>query len=293
MSIEDKLIPNQSLASYSTFGIGGPAKFFVEIKTPEEMAEARRFINREKLPFWIIGRGSNSLFDDRGFNGLVILSSIRFCDFKEGKLVVGSGYNFSLLGTQMARQGYSGLEFAAGIPGSVGGAIFMNAGANGFETCDVLTEVSYVDPEGTLCSKKRSELEFSYRHSSFHENRGIIVSGTFTLQKCKDARKKQVEITRYRIATQPYGQPSAGCVFRNPSKEKTAGLLIESCGLKGKRVGDAEVSTVHANFIINRGKATAQEVLELATQVRQTVSQKAGILLEMEMRLVPYEKGNA
>ena len=171
--------------------------------------------------------------------------------------------------------------------------VFMNAGAGGSETCDVLTEVTYVNPEGMLVSKKRSELTFSYRHSSFHENHGIIVSGTFTLQKCKDARKKQVEITKYRIATQPYGQPSAGCVFRNPSKEKTAGLLIESCGLKGKRVGDAEVSTVHANFIVNRGKATAQDVLELAKQVRQTVFQSVGIKLELEMRQIPYEKENA
>lgn len=293
MSIETKLISNQILASYSTFGIGGPAKLFVEIKTPEEMAEVRRFINRENLPFWIIGRGSNSLFDDRGFNGLVVLSSIRFCDFNEGKLKVGSGYNFSLLGTQMARQGWSGLEFATGIPGSVGGAIFMNAGANGLETSDVLTDVAFVDPDGNLLSKKRSELEFSYRHSSFHENGGIIVSGTFALKKCQDARKRQVEITKYRIATQPYGQPSAGCVFRNPSKEKTAGFLIESCGLKGKRVGDAEVSTVHANFIINRGKAKAQDVLELAELIRETVFHKTGMRLELEMRPIPYEKERA
>jgi len=293
MSIESKLIQNKSLASLSTFGIGGPAKLFIDVKSAEEMAEVRKFINREKIPFWILGRGSNSLFDDRGFDGLVILNSIRFCHFDEGHLEVGAGYNFSLLGSQMARKGWSGLEFASGIPGSVGGAIFMNAGAGGFETCDVLKSVRFVDPQGNCEEKKREELEFSYRCSSFHTNRCIIVSGTFNLKECLKARSKQIEITQYRIATQPYGQLSAGCVFRNPSNDTSAGALIESCGLKGKRVGEAEVSTLHANFIVNRGKASAQDVIELANMIRRIVREKTGVDLELEMRPIPYRKGDS
>lgn len=290
MSIESRLIQNKSLSPLSTFGIGGPAKLFIEVKAPEEMIQVRQYINEQKIPFWILGRGSNSLFDDRGFDGLVVLNSIRFCEFDAGLLHVGAGYNFSLLGSQMARKGWAGLEFASGIPGSVGGAIFMNAGAGGSETCDVLKAVRYVNEDGHIVEQKREELTFSYRHSPFHKNKGIIVSGIFELKKCEEARKKQVAITKYRIATQPYGQPSAGCVFRNPSQENQAGALIEKCGLKGMRVGDAEVSTLHANFIVNRGEATASDVIELAQLIKKTVREQTGIELELEMRPIPYQK---
>ena len=289
MPIQSNLIHEKPLAPLSTFGIGGAARLFIEIKTIEEMAEVRRYINQEKIPFWVLGRGSNSLFDDRGFDGLVILNSIRFCNFEKGRLDVGAGYNFSLLGSQMARKGWSGLEFASGIPGSVGGAIFMNAGANGSETCDFLINVHYINENGSLTQKKKEELTFSYRFSSFQKNHGIIVRGVFQLKKNTKARSRQIEITRYRIATQPYRKPCAGCVFRNPSGEKSTGALIETCGLKGKRVGGAEVSTQHANFIVNRGGATAADVLELASVVREAIRAQTGIDLEMEIRPIPYQ----
>ena len=292
MSIESKLIQNKPLAPLSTFAIGGPAKLFIEVKMAEEMIQVRKYINEQKIPFWILGRGSNSLFDDRGFDGLVILNSIRFCDFSEGLLCVGAGYNFSLLGSQMARKGWGGLEFASGIPGSVGGAIFMNAGAGGSETCDILKAVRYVNEDGLIVEQKREELTFSYRYSLFQENKGIVVSGIFQLEKCEEARKKQVAMTKYRIATQPYGQPSAGCVFRNPSQKSQAGALIEKCGLKGARVGGAEVSKLHANFIVNRGKATASNVIELAKLIKKTVQEQTGIKLELEMHPIPYQKGS-
>lgn len=289
MSIESRIISNKPLAPLSTFGIGGPARLFIDVKSAQDMAEVRQYINREKLPFWILGRGSNSLFDDQGFDGLVVLNSIRFCMMEEGNLHVGAGYNFSLLGAQMARQGWSGLEFASGIPGSVGGAVFMNAGASGAEVGDVITRVEFIDQEGKRRELKREELNFSYRHSSFHENLGIIVGARFRLEKCLEARKKQLKIVEYRTATQPYGQPSAGCVFRNPSEEKSAGSLIEACGLKGTKIGGAEVSTLHANFIVNRGGATASDVTELATLIRKTVKEKTGVQLEMEVRRIPYQ----
>lgn len=293
MSIESKFIREKSLATLSSFGIGGPASLFIEIKTIEEMLLLRLYINQNQLPCWMIGRGSNALFDDRGFDGLVILNAIRFCRFNKGAIEVGAGYNFSLLGSQLSRSGWSGLEFASGIPGSVGGAVFMNAGASGSETCDHLTEVSYVDQEGKLIHKKKSELTFSYRFSSFHENKGMIVSANFQLKKKDDAKKKQLAITKYRIATQPYGELSAGCIFKNPMGEKSAGALIERSGLKGRRVGGAEVSTLHANFIVNRGGAKATDVLELAKVIRTVVLKKTGVDLEMELRPIPYQlKGN-
>ena len=147
MPIEELLFKDKPLASVSTLGIGGPARFFLEVKNIPDLEEAFAWAKKEKMPVFILGRGSNSLFDDRGFDGLVIQNRIDFCENTAGKVVVGAGYNFSLLGVQTARQGYSGLEFASGIPGTVGGAVFMNAGANGGETFDCLKEVLFFDAE--------------------------------------------------------------------------------------------------------------------------------------------------
>ncbi len=287
MPIETRIERNKPLKNLSTFGIGGNARQFIIIHTTEEMQEIREYISREKIPFWIIGKGSNSLFDDRGFDGLMILNKIDFIEFDKGELHVGAGYSFSLLGVQMARKKWGGLEFASGIPGSVGGAIYMNAGASGVETCDYLSAVGYIDKEGNFIEKKKEELSFSYRTSSFQSMDKIIVSGRFKLEKVDKAREKQLKIIEYRTATQPYGEKSAGCIFRNP-ESGSAGALIEACGLKGKRKGGAEVSTLHGNFIVNRGNATAKDVLELAAIVREEVRKKRGIELEIEVNPIPY-----
>ncbi len=287
--IESKFIANRPLAPLSTFKIGGVAKLFIEVKTALEMRLVRQYINKHQLPFLILGRGSNSLFDDRGFDGLIVLNSIRFCEVSGQIFHVGAGYNFSLLGAQTARRGWTGLEFACGIPGSVGGAIFMNAGAAGCETADCLKKVVCVDAHAKLVEKSRDELTFSYRYSSFHENQDVIVSAAFTLEKSKKARAKQIQITKNRIAQQPYDLPSLGCVFRNPSLERRAGALIEKCGLKGKRIGGAEVSLLHANFIVNQKGATARDVIELMSFIQKVVKEREDIRLQREIHLVPYQ----
>lgn len=276
------------LSEISTFGIGGPAKWFFEAKTLEDLQLAIAETHVHDVPFIIVGKGSNTLFDDRGFDGLVILNKIAFCDQKEEIVHVGAGYNFSLLGVQTARRGWAGLEFASGIPATVGGAIFMNAGANGKETCESLETVSFVDENGNLRLFAKNELMFSYRFSSFQKMKGAIASATFRLEKHEDARKKQLDIVDYRMRTQPYKDKSAGCVFRNP-KEHSAGALIERSGLKGLKVGGAEVSVLHANFLINKDKATARDVLELARLVKEKVFAATGIELEMELRYQDYD----
>lgn len=288
MSIETRIEHFKSLKDFSTFGIGGKARQFVSICTIEEMGEIRKYITKVKIPFWILGKGSNSLFDDRGFDGLVILNKIDFIEFDQGKLYVGAGTSFSLIGAKMARMGWGGLEFASGIPGSVGGAIYMNAGANGMETSDYLTAVGCIDERGNFVEKTKDELLFAYRTSSFHEWNMIIVSGRFELEKREKAREKQLKIIEYRTATQPYGEKSAGCIFRNLDDE-SAGTLIEACGLKGKRIGGAEVSLLHGNFIINRGNATAQDVLDLAIYIQETIRKQTGKELEMEVHKIPYQ----
>lgn len=278
---------DQLLKKYSTFGIGGPARLLIEVKTIEEMQAALKRCAEEKLPYIVIGKGSNSLFDDRGFDGLVIINKIHFAEFKENMVSVGAGYSFALLGVQTARKGLAGLEFASGIPASVGGAIYMNAGASGAQTSDCLIDVTYITDRGEKQILRKEEMTFAYRHSSFQGKGGAIVAATFQLEPSSEARQKQLGIVDYRTRTQPYGDLSCGCVFRNP-EGGSAGRLIEECGLKGMRMGGAEVSPLHANFIVNANEAKAEDVLELAKQVKATVLEKTGAHLEMELCVIPY-----
>ncbi len=270
---------NQSLKNYSTWGIGGPAKLFCTVRSADEMREAMKLGER----FIVIGKGSNCLFDDRGFDGLVILNKIDFCTHNNGLYHVGSGYNFSLLGAQTARRGYAGLEFASGIPGTVGGAVFMNAGAGEAQTCDVLLDVEYMHANGEQdCF---DDLEFSYRTSPFQKMEGAILAARFQLTPSTEAKQKQLELIKYRTSTQPYGEKTCGCVFRNPCA-MGAGSLIERCDLKGLRVGDVEVSAQHANFLVNRGEGRASDVLELVEKIKEVVKEKHGVDLEFEVRCI-------
>lgn len=277
------------LKDICTFGIGGPARIYIEVKTVEEMQAALRYCHQGKMPFFTLGKGSNCLFDDRGFDGVVIHNKI---DFKEQKpsgiFYVGGGYSFSLIGAQTAREGWSGLEFASGIPGTVGGAIFMNAGANGKETCESLISVDFITPEGDYQTLKKENLHFAYRTSTFQSLAGVILGATFALTPAPDARQKQLEIISYRKKTQPYNDRSAGCIFRNPHCGH-AGALIDKSGLKGTQIGGAKVSEMHANFIVNTENAKASDVLELIKYIKKHVKNHSGVDLESEVRYIPYE----
>lgn len=280
---------SQPLSRWTTFGIGGPARYFVEVCDVDAMQQALSFCTTHSLPFFILGKGSNLLVDDRGFSGVVIANRIEFIEkLADNVFYVGAGYSFSLLGSQTARQGLSGLEFASGIPGSVGGAVYMNAGANGRETCDSLLSVDFVDAAGALHRIPREELIYRYRYSSFQELQGAIVSATFGLQPLDSARKRQLDIIQYRKTTQPYKDKSAGCIFRNPPVGH-AGALIEQSGLKGVQIGGAQVSAVHANFIVNVGEASAADVLALIERVKGDVRAAMGVALESEVRYLAYE----
>lgn len=279
---------SKPLNKLTTFGIGGEARYFAEAKTPDQIRLMLAFCYQEQIPTFILGKGSNCLFDDRGFSGLVILNRIDHFEQHEEKFRVGAGYSFARLGSQSSRSGWSGLEFACGIPAAVGGAIYMNAGANGKETSDHLVEVSYVTEKGEFVRFKKEELTFSYRASSFQNWKGAIVEGVFRLHRSEEAKIEQKSLLEYRLKTQPYKDKSAGCVFRNPN-QTAAGRLIEECGLKGFRIGGAVVSDKHANFIVNAGEATAQDVLHLIEKIKETVYQKKGIILEEEIRYVAPE----
>lgn len=279
----------QKLSNYTTLGIGGEARYFIEVREISDMQRIIRFCKDHSLSYIILGKGSNCLFDDRGFHGAVIANRIDFFERPtEGVFHVGAGYSFSLLGAQTARQGWAGLEFASGIPGSVGGAVYMNAGANGLETCQSLVSVDFIDSEGNFIEIPRTEIEFRYRYSSFHHKPGAIVGATFKLTPSQEAREKQLTIIQYRTKTQPYGTKSAGCIFRNPSCG-SAGAMIDQMGLKGTTIGGAQVSPMHANFIVNANGATAQDVLQLIALIQREIKEKKGIELEPEVCYIPYD----
>jgi len=271
------------LSEFSTFGIGGPIEAFAEVRSVADVQNAFSWAKTHNLPVLVVGKGSNCLFSDAQFPGLVLLNKIDHCTIEGSNVTVGAGYSFSLLGVQTARKALSGLEFASGIPATVGGAVYMNAGANGQETSETLVSVEYVHADGRV--QEFRELTFGYRTSPFQQMSGCITSAHFVLRENAQARKNQLELVDRRMKTQPLKDKSAGCVFRNPGSGVSAGALIDQCGLKGFVVGGAKVSEVHANFLVNENGATAHDVLELIARVQETVRQKTGHHLEPEIRI--------
>jgi UDP-N-acetylmuramate dehydrogenase len=292
MQVRSLPTPFQSavpLRSYCTFGIGGPARWLAHIRTRSELLEALVYCHQQCIPWLLIGKGSNVFFDDAGFDGAILVNKMQSYDANaEGYWSVDAGFSFARLGTLTAKHGWSGLEFASAIPGSIGGAVYMNAGASGRETAEVLEEVEFIHPDGSITIYPRSALSYSYRTSPFQHQAGAIVSAIFKLEACANASKYQRSLLLKRTTAHPYHQPSAGCIFRNPA-DNSAGALIDACGLKGYRLGDAAVSTQHANFIVNLGAARAEDVLRLMQIIRETIASKYGIALHSEVRYIPFQ----
>ncbi|CAK9192480.1 unnamed protein product [Sphagnum troendelagicum] len=281
------------LSEISSWGIGGPAKLYLEVHDPPQLASALRYCQNHNIPWFVVGKGSNCLFDDRGFDGCIILNRINFVEVLDSGIYrVGSGHAFNIFGMLCSCDGFSGLEFASGIPGTVGGAIFMNAGADGQETADVLQSVEIVTSSGDWCtlSKEREELAYSYRTSPFQKMKHVaaIVAATFQLTPCPNARQRQKLFLDRRRRTQPVAERSAGCVFRNPGTGcESAGALIDAAGLKGMSIGAARVSEKHANFLVNDGAARSQDMQALIALVKKQVYEKLGVQLQEEVQYVP------
>ncbi|MCF7853070.1 MAG: UDP-N-acetylmuramate dehydrogenase [Simkaniaceae bacterium] len=276
---------NVSLAPYTTFKIGGNARFLTHIKSLEDAYEALAFARARAIDFIVLGRGSNSLVLDHGINALVIINKMQHCLIEDNRVSVDSGYHFALLGKKTAQHNLSGLEFASGIPGSVGGAVYMNAGANSRETKDFLTSVRFISAEGDLIDYQPHEMKFAYRTSLFQAMKGLIVHCEFRLNWAEHAKMTERQILNHRLKTQPYKAKTAGCCFCNPPNA-SAGALIEECGLKGYVIGGARVSTTHANFIENIGGATAQNVLDLIRYIQSIVYKKKQVHLELEVKIL-------
>lgn len=279
------------LSKHSTWGIGGPARWFVEVFTKEEMLEVHKRSIEQGIPLFVLGRGSNCLFDDRGFDGMVVLNSMsKLEDLGEGRFQVGSGFRFDHLGVKASKDGWSGLEFAAGIPGTVGGAVYMNAGSNNQQTSDVLVEVEYLDSRGNLHVLVKESEEFDYRKSPFQvmQQPVVVVSALFQLERSDLSRSRVMEYMDRRRQTQPLLEKSAGCVFRNPGQgQPSVGYLIEHLGMKGLAIGGASVSQVHGNFLINADDCKCADMLQLIQEIKARIKEATGIDVEEEICYVP------
>ena len=291
------------MARHTSFGVGGPAEGFFTPATVGLLADFIRWAKKAGVPYRIIGGGTNLLASDGGIEGMVIsLKALRDLKAEEGDVGIVTvramaGARLQVFCQYAARNGLEGMNFAVGIPGTIGGGIMMNAGTGGRSMADALISVTIMDANGDVHDIGRENFEVGYR--SFFWNPclaasevpgAVLLAGTFQLRKGRrEARELRMEARERlldRRRKQPIGLPSAGCFFKNPPTGPGAGELIDRAGLKGRRIGDAEVSTKHANFIVNRGNASSMDILELAGLVQRSVFRKFGTDLEPEVRII-------
>ena len=291
--VEETKIPfaeNEMLSAHTTFKIGGPAEIFASPQNAEQAASAVRFCKENGVKLFPLGKGSNLLVSDEGASGIVLhfgneMSKIRLLD--EETIYCEAGASLAKLCSFALENSLTGLEFAYGIPGSVGGAVFMNAGAYGGEIKDVILYAEHIDENGERGKFSGEELQMSYRHSVYSSKKYIITAAAFRLKKGDKAeiKAKMDELLGKRFDKQPMDKPSAGSTFKRP-EGAFASALIDQCGLKGFTVGGAQVSEKHAGFVINRGGATCADVLELIKQIQDKVKADTGFALEPEVEIL-------
>ncbi|WP_078554842.1 UDP-N-acetylmuramate dehydrogenase [Bacillus alkalicellulosilyticus] len=283
------VLENEPLANHTTWKIGGPADVMVEPDSIVDLQAIMTFLQEEKIPWRAIGRGSNLLVSDKGIRGVVIKLGENLSELTvDGEeITVGGGYSLIKLATVISKQGLSGLEFAGGIPGSVGGAVFMNAGAHGSDISKILKRAHILYEDGTMRWIENEDMAFSYRTSRLQKEKGICIEAVFQL-KAGDREKIKEELQHnkdYRRKSQPWNFPCAGSVFRNPLPNY-AGQLIEKANLKGHQIGGAQVSDMHGNFIVNVKDATAEDVLQLIQHIKDTVKNKFDVKMETEVEII-------
>ena len=285
-----KVLPNEPLANHTTMKIGGPADVLVEPKSLEKLQETMETINKYKVKWTAIGRGSNLLVSDLGIEGVVIKlgNGMDHLELEGDEVHVGGGYSLIKLVTIISKKGLTGLEFAGGIPGSVGGAVYMNAGAHGSDMSKVLKKAHILFEDGKMEWLTADELNFSYRTSILQKERpGICLEAVLNVEQGnREEVVSQLQKNKdYRRDTQPFSYPCAGSIFRNPLPDY-AGQLIEKAGLKGQKIGGAKVSDMHANFIVNDDGAKAQDVLDLIEYIKKTIFEKYNVQLETEVEII-------
>ena len=285
---EENVLKHEMMSKHTSFKVGGPADLFIMIQTMSQLREAIKILKHEKIEYKIIGNGSNILVKDEGYRGAIIRPNFVGIEIEEDMIDVGAGVKNGMFSQILAIKNIAGFEFASGIPGTIGGAIAMNAGAHGTEMKDIVYSVTYYNCENNeLETIKSEECNFEYRNSKFKNSNLIIVKAMLKLQKGNsiEIRKKMDEYKKFRIEKQPIEYPSAGSTFKRGTDFITA-KLIDEAGLKGLTIGGAQVSEKHAGFIINKNNATATDILNLIEEVQKIVYEKFNKKIELEIEII-------
>lgn len=288
---KEKIFVNEPMKKHTSFKIGGNADIFVKAQTLDDIKYIIEFTRNNNIPLSIVGNGSNLLVKDDGIRGIVLKPDIQTIEIQENNneifVSVGAGYPVPKLAIEMAKRGYSGLEFAAGIPGTIGGAVRMNAGAYGGEMKDIIVNTTYIDIDGKINTISNENQKFGYRTSIFANEKYIVLGTKIKLNKgnIEEIQEKINDNMKSRIEKQPIDMPTAGSTFKRKEGIITA-KLIDEAGLKGYSIGDAEVSTKHAGFIVNKGNATAEDVLKLIKHIQDTIYEKYNEKIELEIEVM-------
>ncbi len=286
---EDRILTSEHMNRHTTFRIGGPADVFAVPRTVEEAVEIVRICREQGVPFYVIGNGSNLLVSDEGYRGVIvqIYKNMSEISVIGDTMTVQAGAMLSVMAKRALEHGLAGFEFASGIPGTVGGAVVMNAGAYGGEMKDVLEEVTVLTEDGAVKAVPAEELELGYRHSVIPQKGWIVLGAKLRFQEgdSKEISARMEEMKERRVSKQPLDLPSAGSTFKRP-EGNFAGKLIMEAGLRGFSVGGAQVSEKHCGFVVNRGGATAEDVYRLIGEVTARVREHSGITLEPEIKML-------
>lgn len=286
-----KILKNEPMSRHTSFKIGGNADILVKANNEEDIKSVLEFSNKKHIPTYVMGNGSNILVKDNGIRGIVLMICMDTykIDKQDKKVVVtaGAGVKLGGLAQELLKQEITGFEFASGIPGTIGGAIRMNAGAHGKEMRDIVATTTYIDEYGNVNTISNKEQEFSYRSSVFSKNKWIIINTVleFEYGNKQEIQTKMQEYAQYRKEKQPITYPSAGSTFKRGEDFITA-KLIDECGLKGYSIGGAKISDLHAGFIINTGNATADDVLKLVEYTKEKVYEKFNKTIELEIEVI-------
>ena len=290
-----KIYIEELMKKHTSFKIGGPAEVFIKIADIETLKKVLSFAKKYKIPVTILGNGSNVLVSDKGIKGITLQieiqkleeQTLRSEENKEEIITVGAGNKLSAVAYEMLNKSLSGMEELSGIPGTIGGAVYMNAGAHGKEIKDIVVSITYLDENRNKKQMSSEQAEFSYRHSIFEEKDYIILEVMIKLQKGNKAQieEKMKEYAEFRKEKQPLEYPNSGSTFKR-GKDYITAQLIDECGLKGYTIGGAQVSTKHAGFIVNSSNATAKDVLDLAKYVQEKVYERFKKKIELEIKVI-------
>ena len=292
--LECNVVYNEPLSKHTTFRTGGACTAMVDISSEESLAKLVRAAHEWNVRYIVVGNGSNLLFDDRGYEGVVFLMGQSVDEIKmmnENTIYAEAGCSLIKLCRFALEHNLTGLEFAYGIPGTVGGAIYMNAGAYDGEIKNVITSANSVRADGSVHTTEANKMALAYRSSCYQKNGEVITSGVFRLEAgaYDDIQDKMVELMGRRRSKQPLEYPSAGSTFKRPEGQ-FAGKLIEDCGLRGYTVGGAQVSEKHCGFVVNKGGATTEDIMSVIRHVQHIVKEQTGYLLECEVKIIPYKE---